>query len=267
MANFQTNDKVRIKYHIQGKEDGQALIFIEGYSGNEATWAAQINDFVKAGFKVITYDRRNHGKSQSVPYGMQIARHGFDLAELINHLKLKKPVLIGHSMGASTIFAYLSFFGCQNVKAVVTEDQSPKAISEYDWVFGLFNSSWENFYKNAALIETTKLTRLPISSEIKRILGEAYRSYQPFDFHFNQPLLLDSLVQDWREEIKNETVPHLFLAGSASPLWSSEHSKAAASLSPFARAYTFKGCGHIPHLESADEFNRLVIKFIQKNSY
>ncbi|WP_143788672.1 alpha/beta fold hydrolase, partial [Oenococcus oeni] len=99
MANFQTNDKVRIKYHIQGKEDGQALIFIEGYSGNEATWAAQINDFVKAGFKVITYDRRNHGKSQSVPYGMQIARHGFDLAELINHLKLKKPVLIGHSMG------------------------------------------------------------------------------------------------------------------------------------------------------------------------
>lgn len=266
MAFFKTNDQVAINYQLQGNPTGQTIIFVEGYSGNEATWCAQISDFIQAGFRVLTYDRRNHGHSQTVPFGMQIARHGMDLAELIAKLNLKKPILIGHSMGAGTIFAYLSLFGCNNIQALVTEDQSPKGISDDNWPFGLFNANWQNFSKKARLIATTKLTRLTINDDIKRALGLAYSSYQPFDFQFNYPLLIDSLVQDWRPEIKNETVRHLFLAGSASPLWSCEHAKSAASLNPLAEDYVFQGAGHIPHLESPKEFNQLVINFIHNNN-
>ncbi|MFT8470207.1 MAG: alpha/beta hydrolase [Oenococcus sp.] len=263
MSFFYTNDHVKLDYHELGDPSGLPVILIEGYSGSEMTWVGQISDFTKAGFHVITYDRRNHGKSQSVPFGMRISRHAMDLAELIDHLQLKqKIVLIGHSMGASTIFAYLSLFGSQRLQAVVTEDQSPKAINDNSWQFGQYDSSWSNFLELVKQIRTTRFTRIPVDQQFKIALGKVY---QPFDFDFNEPLLIDSLSQDWRDQIPLETEPHLFLAGEKSPLWPAGQAKAAAEMNPLAESYVFAGAGHIPHLELAPEFNRVVIDFINQH--
>ncbi|KGO32467.1 alpha/beta fold hydrolase [Oenococcus alcoholitolerans] len=263
MAYLYTNDHVRLDYHELGDPKGPTVILIEGYSGNEMTWVGQIDPFIEAGFHLVTYDRRNHGKSQSVNYGMRIARHGYDLAELIDKVAFDQKVfLVGHSMGASTIFAYLSLFGCDHLKGIVTEDQSPKAINDQNWSLGLYDSDWDHLLAMAERIKKTKFTRLAVSRDFKIALGKVYR---PFDFDFNQPLLLDSLVQDWRDQIETEKVPHLFLAGGNSPLWPKEEAQAAAALNQRASFHIFQGAGHIPHLEKTDEFNQTVIDFIRNN--
>ena len=257
MAKFTTTDDVTIDYKMQGQ--GQSVILIAGYSGNQATWTAQTDVLVASGLQVITYDRRNHGKSDTVNYGMRLSRHGKDLAELISALQLKNPVLLGHSMGASTIWAYLSLYGDNNVRAVITEDQVPTMLRDDNWPFGIFNADISTVLPAIEKLPHTKLTCLKISTEIKGALSQAY---QPFDFQLNAPLLLNSAIQDWRDVVIREQVPHLFLAGGESPLWPADHAKFASKMAPYGQYHVFDGVGHIPHIEAPDDFNQIVLNFI-----
>lgn len=259
MARFTTTDDVTIDYNIYGQ--GQSMILVAGYSGNQATWTAQVDVLVASGLQVITYDRRNHGKSETVNYGMRLSRHGKDLAELISVLQLKKPILLGHSMGASTIWAYLSLFSDKNVRAVITEDQVPTMLHDDTWPFGLFHADMGTIMLAIKKLPHTKLTRLKISNDIKRAIGE---NYQPFDFQFNMPLLLNSAVQDWRDVLRRERVPHLYLAGDESPLWPAKHSELAANMTENGQYIIFDGAGHIPHIEVPEMFNQVVLEFINQ---
>lgn len=56
---------------------------------------------------------------------MNIKRLGQDLNEIINVLDLDEITLIGHSMGAATIYNYINQFGCYKVKRNVASDMSP----------------------------------------------------------------------------------------------------------------------------------------------
>jgi pimeloyl-ACP methyl ester carboxylesterase len=258
LAKFYTNDNVALDYNVYG--EGPAIILIAGYSGNQSTWTAQITPLLEAGLKVITYDRRNHGLSQSVDYGMRISRHGQDLFELISKLKIKKPILLGHSMGASTIFSYLSLYGDSNIQAIITEDQSPKTLKDNDWPYGVFDSDLSNLDTAIYKITHTKLTKLKLSEKIKSVISA---NYKVFNFQYNQPLLFDSLIQDWTDIVSLERVEHLFIAGGQSPLWPIGYNDAIARLAKYGSAITINEAGHIPHLEAPDEFNREIINFIK----
>ncbi|MFH0153231.1 alpha/beta fold hydrolase, partial [Pseudomonas aeruginosa] len=73
MSIFITNDGVEINYHTYGDESKQPIVLVNGYSASEITWCCQIESFVAAGFYVVTYDHRSHGRSQKVNYGMTLA--------------------------------------------------------------------------------------------------------------------------------------------------------------------------------------------------
>lgn len=258
---FETNDHVTLDYTVIGQ--GQPIIFVAGDSGLQDSWIAQKQALVSQNYQVITYDRRNHGRSETTTKGLRISRHGMDLAELIAHLGIKNVDLVGHSMGAGVVWSYLSLFSDENVRHIVTVDESPKAITTVDWDYGLLDLTWENFATASRRIEHMKMAHLPIDTAIKRAIGKAY---QPFDFDLNYPLLLDHVVQDWRDVIKALQTPQLFLAGEKSPLWSADHARFSADLNPtYAQSYTFAEVGHLPHLECPDEFNQVLLAFLADN--
>ena len=64
------------------------------------------NALVTAGYRGIVFDQRGHGESQTPVFGQRMARHGRDLAELLNHLGVNDATLVGASMGGNTIWAY-----------------------------------------------------------------------------------------------------------------------------------------------------------------
>ncbi|MFT9388915.1 MAG: alpha/beta hydrolase [Leuconostoc sp.] len=259
MAYITTNDDVQLAYQIFGA--GQPIILIAGYSGNQATWTAQIPALVAAGYQVITYDRRNHGQSDQVTYGMRLSRHGLDLATVISALNLKQPILLGHSMGASTIWAYLSLFGDTAIRAVITEDQIPKMMQTTEWPYGLLGADWQHLPAVLAQLPITKLTNLKLSADIKRAIGQ---HFQPFDFKLNAPLLENSALQDWRDVVRRETIPHLFIAGGQSPLWPADHAKLLAEMTRYGQYVILPEAGHIPHIEDPTTFNTAVMTFLSR---
>lgn len=261
MAYFLTNDRVHIAYDIVGPYEGQPIVLITGYSASRITWYPQVTTLTKEGYRVITYDRRNHGESDSVSYGMRISRHGQDLAELLTYLHVSKPILVGHSMGADVIWAYLSLYGDSQLKAIVTEDMIPKLFKDSDWPFGIFNLSQFQREQAADRLPNTKLMVQPLPDELRKIIGA---QTVPFNYAFNRPLLLENMVQDWRDVVQQETIPHLVVAGKQSPLWLPEHAAVVADLAPFGESVIIDHAGHMPHLEQYTEFNRLLLKFLAK---
>ncbi|WP_081166451.1 alpha/beta fold hydrolase [Lactococcus garvieae] len=263
MAFYTTNDGVQINYHSYGETEKQALVFINGYSASEVTWAFQVDFFVAAGYRVITYDHRSHGYSQDVDYGMTLHRLATDLEELMVYLQLEKPILIGHSMGAATIMAYEELFTDAKLAGIVTEDQAPTFMKSKDWLGGNTGKTLAELSDFIRDFPRTKLTNRQLTDHVKRVLG---KGMLPFNFQKHQALLQNVITQDWRQNLTRERVPHLFFAGGHSPIFPAEHAQAARNLqhNEQSEVSVFPDCGHILHVENIEAFNQKLLEFIQK---
>ena len=73
-----------------------------------------------------------------------MARHGKDLNDALWQLDLGPVVLVGGSMGASAIWAYVDLFGTDGVRGIVSIDQTPKMINDDDWPYGFYGLTPSN---------------------------------------------------------------------------------------------------------------------------
>ncbi|MDR0200517.1 MAG: alpha/beta hydrolase [Streptococcaceae bacterium] len=249
---FLTSDNLALQVTDYGGI-GPSIIFVNGYSASEATWLLQIVAFQEAGFRVITYDHRNHGLSEKDSSGATLEKLARDLSELCNKLVSDQVILIGHSMGAAVILEDEKLFGQEKIKAVVTEDQAPYFEHTRN------SQEQEKFITN---FPHQHLTAGQLPDDLKRELG---KKLLPFDFKNNRDLLSEIIGTDFRPILREEIVPHLFLAGEKSPIFPPDVTLAARDLNQnqHSKVHLFPNCGHIPHLESPTEFNALVLDFIK----
>ncbi len=94
-------DGVSIDFEIQG-EGSPTLVFVHGWSCDKTYWSDQVSFFSKR-FKTVTIDLPGHGKSGVNRTDWTIEKFGQDVATVVNKLKLKKVILVGHSMGGPII--------------------------------------------------------------------------------------------------------------------------------------------------------------------
>lgn len=254
-----TNDGVRLSYTDEG--DGQPLVIMTGFGGAKEIWAAQIPALVAAGYRVINVDARNQGSSQHTVKGLRISRHGMDLAEVISQLSLANVVLLGNSMGAATIFAYLSLFGDANVAAVIDIDQSPRMINDAAWQFGFKHVTWNEF---------PDFFRMPLGSSTYKHIDDATFALvtkvgkaHPFDAKLNEPFLFDHAAADWRDVIRQLTVPLLIIAGQKSPYFNSDFAAVTAAMAQKGQSVVIPDAGHIVMAEQSDATTAALLAFLK----
>jgi pimeloyl-ACP methyl ester carboxylesterase len=93
---------VKIHYVVQGKQDGEPVLLIHGYTVNiDLQWAPVLKALTKD-YKVIAMDCRGHGGSEKphdpAKYGLEMTK---DAVRLLDHLKIDKAHVVGYSMGGS----------------------------------------------------------------------------------------------------------------------------------------------------------------------
>ena len=95
---FVHGNGIDIRYRIVGDGD-QPLVLISGVGDDLAGWANQVDDFVAAGLRVISFDNRGAGQSGQ-PAGPYTSREmAADLKVLVDALGLSSFHLAGVSMG------------------------------------------------------------------------------------------------------------------------------------------------------------------------
>jgi len=261
MTSFITSDKVKLSYTDQG--DGQAVILLTGYAGVKEEWYYQSACLLELGFRVIALDWRCHGASTHTAKNLKIMRLAADLHELILNLKLRGVRLIGHSMGGSVIWAYTVLFGYQNIDCIIIIDESPKLLNDEGWSGGLVNLQWDNLLMISEQIPFLKMNKQPIDNELRVILN-GVKKLNPFDFDLGHELLIDHLLQDWRQVVREIKVPQLFVKGACTSIWGKGYLEYCEQLNnKFTTLITLNNVGHMPQVEDYKSFNSNIISFIK----
>ncbi len=101
LSEYVNTNGTKIHYQRTGG-DKPSIVLAHGFSDNGPCWVALV-PVLREDYDVIMYDARGHGLSDAPETGYSTEDRVADLAGLIHALGLEKPILMGHSMGASTV--------------------------------------------------------------------------------------------------------------------------------------------------------------------
>ena len=91
---------IDIHYHRTG--DGPPIVMAHGMYDSGRRWV-RLGETLAPEYETIAYDARGHGHSDAPEEGYDIETRVADLVGVIEGLDLSKPILLGHSMGATTV--------------------------------------------------------------------------------------------------------------------------------------------------------------------
>lgn len=204
-------DGIELFYTRTGKGEKPTLVLAHGITDHGLCWHQFASD-LEEDYDLIMYDAYGHGKSSRIDPKKQ-----FNLAEnlhdLINTLKLDRPGVIGHSMGAATAAAFAADHP-EMLSALVLEDPpwSDQEVTEdqisarmQEWKKGNLKA------KHKTVKELVKRQKKEAPNWEETILGEWAQSKLLVDPGIFDQDPLDR--RDWRELAKAIKVPTLIVTG------------------------------------------------------
>lgn len=242
--------------------EGQPLIILHGLFGALDNWITLGKRFSEH-FKVVLVDQRNHGKSfhdDVFDYSVMAE----DLENLMDHLGLENPILLGHSMGGKTVMQFAAYHP-EKAEKVIVADIGPKSYPVH----------------HELIIEGLK--SVPLTSLKKREDAESVLSKYITDFgtrtfllknlkrntdgSFSWKMNLDT-ISDNIQEVGKELdyylpieVPTLFIRGGESGYVKDKDLDDILEIFPNAQFETINGSGHWLHADNPDKFYDMVMKF------
>lgn len=277
MPTFTTADGCGLDYRVDGSDDAErTLVMLHGWSQSRAMFDRVI-PLLATRYRVVSYDQRGHGESGRPEHGARIARLARDLAELLDHLGLASYDLLGHSMGASVLWSYLDQYGSGRVDALVLVDQ-PGACVVLPWI------TPDEAAEAGAILDFpgaggfAAALRGPGSDQVRHAflvsmltgdipaddLAWLYAENLKLPREFAARLVVDHVMQDWRDLIPRIDVPTLVVAGEVSHVdarsqrWIADRI-AGAQLRVFTRA---EGGAHFPFFECPQPFADVLLGFL-----
>jgi pimeloyl-ACP methyl ester carboxylesterase len=98
MAFMTADDGTRLFYRLEGPDDAPPIILSNSLGTDHMMWQPQVEALGHA-FRVVRYDQRGHGASDSPAGPFTIERLGLDVLALADHLGLERFSFCGISMG------------------------------------------------------------------------------------------------------------------------------------------------------------------------
>jgi pimeloyl-ACP methyl ester carboxylesterase len=112
-----------VKLHVRewGKAGAPAILFIHGWSQNHLCWRNQYESKLAEEFRLVAFDLRGHGMSEAPEAKENYTEPGpwaDDVAAIIDHLHLDRPVLVGWSYAGFIICDYIREHGQDAIGAI-----------------------------------------------------------------------------------------------------------------------------------------------------
>ncbi len=244
----------------RGRITDPAIVFVNGFGGYQEIWTAQIQPLLHLHYQVITYDFRGQGASKG-EYATSLKTLATDLAQLIGELNLQRPILIGHSMGCSVIWALRSYYPGILVKGLVLIDQTPKMINDSDWPFGFGDINQQNWQHTYYYQPAGHETLHGLVQSVLKPLNDAQLK-APFDRQKARPLLFDHFFADWRQTTLQEREPSLFVSALQSPYYQIGYGQWVADQNLNTTTVSIADCGHDIMAEVPEAFNQTLRHFL-----
>ncbi len=135
-------------HYIEYPSDGPVILIMHGLTANAHAFDGLVAAGLGGTFRVISPDLRGRGLSDHPAFRYSIEDHAKDIIGLLQHLKLKKVILAGHSFGGLLAF-YISVAYPEYVEKMVIIDaaaeMNPNAPQMLSFAMGRFNITYPSF--------------------------------------------------------------------------------------------------------------------------
>jgi non-heme chloroperoxidase len=254
---FKTSDGTRIHYLEAGS--GRAIVFIPGWTMPAWIWQKQIDEFSKK-YHVVAVDPRSQGESDKPTYGHLPETRSRDYKELVDHLGLQQPVLVGWSMACGELVKYAEQFGSDNVGGFVLVDGFlPDKVSPemFAGLSGWMNQLQQDRQKQAEGFVRSMYKKPQTEDYLKRVIDASEQT--PPDTAV--VLIYDMIAaKDFSAGLAKMNRPVLFTYQPATqPTADFLKSKLGDRL----RVAKFEGDGHALFVDDPEKFNRVLEEFMQ----
>jgi len=125
MAQIQYKN-ITIDYTATGK--GTAVVLLHGFLENQTMWQ-YLAPVLATKYRVITIDLLGHGNTDCLGYVHTMEDQADMVHHVLHELKIRKSVLIGHSMGGYVALAFAELYP-DNVKGLVLLNSTSRADSD-----------------------------------------------------------------------------------------------------------------------------------------
>ncbi len=250
----------KISYTEQGK--GTAVVLLHGFLENKSMW----NDYVIAISKknrVITIDLLGHGETECLGYVHSMEDNAEVVMSVLQHLKIRKAVFIGHSMGGYVALAFAELYP-ENVKGILLLNSTSRADSDErksnrDRAIKAVKQNYTAFVRMSIANLFSEKNRTILVDEIENVKTEALKT----------PLqgIVASLegmkIRKDREVILHfATYPILLILGKQDPVLIYDENVSQIE-NTNVKLHTFND-GHMSHIENREELMLVLLEFLKK---
>ncbi len=118
--------KGKVSYSVSGK--GRAVVLLHGFLGSSEIWEKLTQNLAKT-YKVVVVDLPGHGASDNFGYVHTMELMAKAVKAVLDELRLKKYVLVGHSMGGYVSLAFAEIYP-DHLKGICLFNSTAYADSE-----------------------------------------------------------------------------------------------------------------------------------------
>lgn len=297
MPHFQARDGARLHYLDIGR--GAPTVMLHAFGMRAAFWLPYVLPFALTN-RFVMLDFRGFGGSRQarLTQADALGQNADDVQDLLAHLGLERPRMVGFSIGAASAFAYQRAYGFDHLRAYMHVDQTPCIANKPDWRWGLMGDD------NAAALERGRtlvqafegverdrpFNALPrhLQNQFWGWFAEFFRScfgkiwwrllLGAGGTRYGRSLLdpnnwgaylscVQSFIEqdyDFRDSLRRVRTPFWILVGRRSQVFPAEGQRRIADLVPGARVHEFRGVGHVIPVEAPMRFTYALGHFLAR---
>lgn len=263
-------DGAQMAYADQGA--GPPILLVHGWAANGGFFA-DLALRLSSTHRVLTPTLRAHPGSAAGGLPLTIETLADDIAEFASALDLKGVVALGWSMGAMALWSAAADLG-PRLSGVIVEDMAPRLTNDAAWPHGLaggyaetdvaatlneINADWPAYVARFAprmFAPSVRETRADLvdwaSAEMSKADGAAMAAYWA-----------SMARQDFRAALARFSPRMLVIRGAESQVYPDGATAHIARAAPNAERVVIPGAGHVPHLETPDQFFTHVEAFVR----
>jgi 3-oxoadipate enol-lactonase len=247
-----------LHYGDSGARDGQAIVFSNSLGTDLRIWDELVR-YLPSDLRIVRYDKRGHGLSETTPGPYAMKTLAEDLAALLDHVGVRRAAVVGLSVGGMIALG-LAALRPDLVSGLVLMDTAHRIGTQDGWN-GRIDTVRQ---KGMAAIANGVLSGW---------FTEAYRTGRP-DFEGYGAMLLHNDIEgytgvcaalrdaDLTESTRALKVPTLCIAGEHDVTTSPALMRTTAELIAGARLEVIKDAGHIPCVERPEKVAALIVGFL-----
>ena len=252
---------ISVFYTDKGK--GETIVLLHGFLENSTMWKAFIPEFTKQ-YRVICIDLLGHGKTGCLGYVHTMELMAEVVNAVLNHLKILKYTVIGHSMGGYVALALAEKHN-KPIDALCLMNSTPSADNperqkNRDRAITAVKQNYKTFVRIAIVNLFRPKNRRIFSKEIKLVKQEALKTSVQGIIAALEGM---KIRKDRWEIIKNAPFRRFMIISKKDPVLNySELLNGAKKLNI---DFVEFPDGHMSHIENKELFLQNIMHFIDFN--